>query len=483
MRQTKLIEALRSLTTRERNRWRQYVHSDFFNKHDLSRRLCDLILAQAPDFSGKVLEKRQVYSCIFSQEEPYNELKINNLISDLYELLLSYLAYIRREKDLIGEQYHSLMALLERNLDKQAAAALDKYHTLIERRSDRTAEWHRHAMRFWEAGEMLHSRQPRRTAGEHLRRQAEAQYHAHLFEKMRLSVAMLSRNTLAVVSPVDTPYWQNDLQDFRRDRQLLDDLPFSEVYFAAQELLRNPSPASFTALTTGLDAHYLQFQKEEINELYQCALNYCIRRINDGQAEAYPDALALYRTLLERGLLFQNNRLSQWTYKNIATTGLRSGEYDWTEKFLNTYRDMLLPSERDNAFAFNLATLYFEKQDFTSALRTLQNVEFTDITYHVGAKILQLKSFYLLDEPEALQSLLDATEKLLRRNKSLSDFGKTTNLNFLMILRQICQWNRKKERLARLKRKQERMQLLDKATRLHPLANKDWILRILEEAE
>ncbi len=110
-------------------------------------------------------------------------------------------------------------------------------------------------------------------------------------------------------------------------------------------------------------------------------------------------------------------------------------------------------------------------------------MEFTDITYHVGAKILQLKSFYLLDEPEALQSLLDATEKLLRRNKSLSDFGKTTNLNFIMILRQICQWNRKKERLARLKRKQERMQLLDKATRLHPLANKDWILRILEEAE
>ena len=145
MRQTKLVEVLRTLSTRERTRWRQYVHSDFFNKHAALRTLCDVVLACAPDFSAEGLRKSSVFGQVFGPKEPYNELKINNLISDLYELLLGFLAYTHRASDSAGEQYHSLMALLERNLDKQAGAVLDKYYKLLEQRNDRTAGWHRGA--------------------------------------------------------------------------------------------------------------------------------------------------------------------------------------------------------------------------------------------------------------------------------------------------------------------------------------------------
>jgi hypothetical protein len=50
MRQTKLVDALRVLDTRERTRWRQYVHADFINKHNDLRRLADHLLSYAPDF-------------------------------------------------------------------------------------------------------------------------------------------------------------------------------------------------------------------------------------------------------------------------------------------------------------------------------------------------------------------------------------------------------------------------------------------------
>jgi hypothetical protein len=479
MRQTKLIETLRSLNTRERTRWRQYVHADFFNKHTALRKLCDYILGQSPDFQSESLQKKKTFAHLFGSTESFNELKINNLISDLYELLLGYLAYARQESEPLEQHYHSLMALLERNLDKQAAAALEKYRLLLERRADRTADWHRHQLRYWDAGEMLHNRQPRRTSGEHLRHQAEAIHNAHLLEKLRLSVALLSRSTLAVMGSDDNAHWVNTLQEARQQKSVSPPLPAAQVYFAAQDLLEQPSPEAFAALTAVLDEYHTVFTKEELNALYQCALNYCIRRINDGQPGAYSDALSLYRTLLDRGLLLHGGRLSQWTYKNIATAGLRSGEFDWTEQFLHSCRDLLPPSESDNAFAFNLATLYFEKQDFANALRTLQNVEFTDVTYHVGAKILQLKAFYLLGETEALHSLLDTTEQWLRRNKSLSAFGKTTNLNFLRMLRQISQWNEKQQAWPVDKRKNERQALHEKTAQLQPLANKDWLLKIL----
>ena len=476
MRQTKLIETLRTLGTRERSRWRQYVHSDFFNKHRQLRRLCDYILARAPDFPEAALEKERVSAWIYGADTIYNELKINNLISDLYELLLGFLSYTRQENDPLESRYQGVMALLERNLDKQAAAALEKYRMLLDRRADRSADWYRYEMRYWEAGETLSARQSRRAAGEHLFRQTEALRNAHLLEKLRLEVALLSRKTLAVVGTAAA----RDLNDNWPGDPHTVSLPAAHTYLAAQDLVRRPSPEAFSLLTTALDTHYPVFQREELSALYQCALNYCIRRINDGQPGAYADALFLYRTLLDRGVLLHNGRLSQWTYKNIATAGLRSGDFDWTEQFLHRYREALPQPERDNAFAFNLASLYFEKRDFSRALRTLQDVEFTDISYHVGAKILQMKSFYLLGETEALHSLLDAAEQMLRRDKRLAAFGKTTNLNFLRCLRQISQWKQKAPARSREKNEAERLELIGKVKNLQPLANKDWLLKILD---
>ncbi|MCB0574360.1 MAG: hypothetical protein KDC61_07325, partial [Saprospiraceae bacterium] len=121
MRQTKLVEALRQMSTRERSGWRQYVHADFFNKHQALRNLCDLLLEHAPQFDHDDLGKKVLYRRIFGAVEKYNELKINNLISDLYGLLLGFLAYLHWKSNPLDEQYHSLMALSERNLDKQAA--------------------------------------------------------------------------------------------------------------------------------------------------------------------------------------------------------------------------------------------------------------------------------------------------------------------------------------------------------------------------
>ncbi|MBP6810889.1 MAG: hypothetical protein KA138_05200 [Saprospiraceae bacterium] len=483
MRQTKLIETLQTLSIRERNRWRQYVWSDFCNRHKTLRVLCDAMLAMALRFD-EVMEKRALFAQIFGSETPYQELKFNNLLSDLYQLLLDWMALERYWADPLEQQRHCVRALLDRHLDRQAASALEKYRMLLDQAPQRNAEWYRHAAILEEASETLHSRQPRRADSPHLFRQAQCTHQAHSLEKLRLGVALRSRSQLAVMQSGEHAFLFNDLNTIRLDEDLLQTLPVARAYLAAYHLLETPSAETFETLTSRLEEHHELFEKDELASLYQIALNHCIRRINAGQTDAYADALVLYRTLLERGLLLQHGgRLSQWAYKNIATTGLRTGAFEWTEQFLNQYREALPPTERDNAFAFNLATLYFEKQELALTLQTLQNVNFTDFTYHVGAKILQLKTFYLLNEDDALISLLATTEQLLRRDKTLSSFGKSTNLNFLKMLRQASKWKSKKPRLSLQKSERERLALLEKVVALQPVANKDWLLKILGREE
>jgi hypothetical protein len=482
MRQTKLAETLRSLSARERSSWRQFLWSDYHNRHKALRALCDALLAHAPGFDDS-MEKRAIFVSVFGISEPYNELKFNNLVSDLYERLLDWLASERQLENTLELQRQRTLALLERNLNKQAGAALEKYKTLLERNPQRNAQWYRHAAHIEEAAEILHSRQPRRADSPHLLRQAQYTHFVQALEKLRLGVALRSRSSLAVIQGDDHSFLQQDLKFIRNDAALLAALPVARAYLAAYDLLEAPSAVTFEALTSALQAHDALFDQEELTSLYQCALNYCIRCINAGQLEAYADALALYRILLDGGLLLQRGRLSQWTYKNIATTGLRTGAFAWTENFLHQYREALPPEERDNAFAFNIATLYFEKQALDSTLQTLQNVEFTDFTYQIGAKFLQLKTFFLLGEEEALISLLASTEQLLRRDKTLSTFGKATNLNFLKMLRQVVLWQQKSQGLSARESEQKRRALLEKISTLQPLVNRDWLQKALNNTK
>ena len=66
-------------------------YSPFFNKNQKVRSLCDLILKFAPDYQHPALDKKKSLSTYFGGKS-YNELQINNIISDLLQLAYSFLA-------------------------------------------------------------------------------------------------------------------------------------------------------------------------------------------------------------------------------------------------------------------------------------------------------------------------------------------------------------------------------------------------------
>ncbi|HNE28548.1 MAG TPA: hypothetical protein PLW66_05235 [Saprospiraceae bacterium] len=476
MQQTKLIATLRSLSPRERSRWQAWVNSDFFNKNRRLRQLCALVLDHAPGFESPELDKPRVFTALWDAETPYDELALNNLISDLLELLHGFLAYQQSESRPLEKQLDLADALLRRDLDKSAMTVLDKTRKQLDEAPERSFYWLKTDLHWWELREALHSRQSRQAADDFLLRQADDADLLLVLEKLRLACTMLSRNTLAVAKADFAPRWLDSLLQWCVEEPLLATHPAVGAYLAVLDLLAKPGAASYARLTAVLEANEAIFPTQELATLYQYALNYCIRRINDGEPEAHREALSLYQTLLDKNLLLRDGHLSQWTYKNITTAGLRCREFGWTEQFLHRYRDYLPPADRDNAHAYNLAVLHFEQEHYAEALRALLGVEFTDFTYHLGAKIIQLKIYYLLGEQDALSALLDATAKLIRRNRSLSAYGKTANLNFLAILRHISRHKPTPARRNSAVKNMKKAALMQKIQAMQPLANKDWLL-------
>ncbi|MDX2135336.1 MAG: hypothetical protein SFV52_11125 [Saprospiraceae bacterium] len=474
MKKTKLLQTLQSLNPEERKKWPAFLESPLAHAHRDAVRLAQLISTQTGAPGGPAPDKRAVFAAVYGPDAPYDELRFNNIVSDLYGVLLDFLAHLDREANPLQKQAEKVWTLLNRHLDKQAAQEHKKWRTLLDQNPERDARWMRLEAQWWECLDLLHHRQARQPTGEFLQRQAETTFTTHRLENMRLAIAALNRGTLAITSDEQAPDWFRRLQAGTFGDPEAPAPPALALYTATLILLQEPSDAHFYALTRLLENHPTVVPRPERLALYQCAINYCIRRINDGKSEAYTDILHLYKQLINQDLLVQNGVLSQWTYKNIATAGLRSGEYTWTESFLTSHSRHLPEADRNSALAFNLASLQFEKGAYPDALRTLQGVDFTDITYHLGAKILQIKVFYITDEPAILRALLAATRQLIRRTRSLSAFGKTTNLNFLSALQQIAKLKENHHR----KNSPAWRELRRKIEEMHPLANKDWLLRI-----
>ncbi len=173
------------------------------------------------------------------------------------------------------------------------------------------------------------------------------------------------------------------------------------------------------------------FTRDELKVMYGYAMNYCIRKINAGQSIFLQEIFNLYKTLLEKDIIFEGRYISQWDYKNIVTTALRLNDIEWTEGFIDKYKELLHPTARENAYAYNYANLSYFKRDYKVTMRLLQQVEFTNDSYLLSSRSLLLKSYFELEEYDLLASQSEAFMLYLRRNKQLPDYQKLLYTNMI----------------------------------------------------
>ena len=203
------------------------------------------------------------------------------------------------------------------------------------------------------------------------------------------------------------------------------------------------------------------------------AINYTIRKINQGQKKYLNDLLSLYEDTLQNEIIMDGGVLSPWSYKNIVSVALRVNRYDWVETFIHDYKDRMASRFRENAFNYNFANLSFHRKEFDKALVSLTQVEFSDIYYNLDSKLLMLKVFYELDETEALLSHIHAFKIYLRRTQLISSYMQEVYWNLAEYTRQLTKFStQSKERLLKLK---EEVQSVKK------VADLNWLLEKIEE--
>jgi hypothetical protein len=247
---------------------------------------------------------------------------------------------------------------------------------------------------------------------------SDAQDAAFICEKLRTGCMALSHQAVR-----RQPYESGLLApvlDFLQGHPFLQ-MPAIAAYYHGYVALQGgeSSAAHFDDLKNLLSDRPERWSPAELNDLYRMAVNFCIRRINQGEEAYYRAIFEIYQSGLAAGALLDNGRLSRWTYNNVVLTALSLREFDWTWRFLHDYAPSLPEDHREAALHFNLARYFFEKEDFQNAMRHLMRMEYDDVLQNLAAKVMLCKIYYLLDESDALENQLDSIQIYIRRKKVL----------------------------------------------------------------
>ena len=440
---------------------RKFLSSPFFNTREDLVQLFDYLITE------KDPTKEKIWRRLFPTT-PFDDQKLRLLTSYLHKLLEQYISIKEGTRDDLSNQLFLAEGYRRRGLTGPFERTRKSLEKRLAEQPLRNAHFHllEHRLR-WEQYQINTAEDP-----------SESGPLASLTKSMDLFY-LSSRLRLICLGAAQRGVYQSGGQKGMEEEVVSlaeqaawRDLPAIAIYLHAYRMLNQPEREThFQKLKKLLLETTGQFSVEEMRGLYLLTINYCIRRLNEGEKRFFTEVLELYRSGLSNGFLFENGVLSRFTYHNIVAAGLQAGELDWVNNFMHEYKNALERKYRESSFSFNLARLEYTRRRYDAVLDLLQKANYRDPLLNLAAKTLLMKTFYELDEQDLLQSHLDAMRNYIRRKRVIG-YHRANYLN-----------------LVRYTEKLLRIRFSDKAavrafqaevSSADPLTEREWLLARLE---
>jgi len=434
MENSKLLDLLRSFSTREWRRFGDFLRSPYFNRSETPMLLFDWLEKQIRN--GVPLLERSVAFSVIYPALPYNDAQMNQALTQLLRLAEQFVGQLQFEQDDFFPDYFAIQALAERNLEKNYRFRLEKKRSTLYAAPLQNARYFLES--YWLEDIVAYRRveQAGVQYNEDIQRAADSLDNFYLATKLRYTLFMLTSEKMLAV-----PYrlaLAQEINVFIASHPAQHRAPLVHAYHLIYQLLtKEDGQAEFVELRDSLPDFEQRLNQKEVEEIYQYALNYCNLQSNAGKLHYQAESLALYIRGIDSGILLTRGQLSPWNFKNVVKLGLLQQKFDWIETFINEKTVLLQPELREDAFHFNLAELYYHIGERDKALIHLNRAEFTHIAYQLAAKIMLAKIYFETGADMALDSLLHAFNAYLRRNKVISEEVRRSYLNFVVLLRRI----------------------------------------------
>lgn len=456
----------RTLSHQEARKLLEFVESPYFNTQE------DLVKAiryfnECRFFLGTVPTKESTHKKVFRQM-PYEDQRVRTILSNLKKLTEQFLVVQNLLQE--GKDFQLQLASIvrQRGLNKHFKKEIAVHQKRLEKSPLRDAHYLRH--RFLNRQEYYHYYSVRRETQEinmaTLIEELDQAYYAELF---RLACVQVSYRAF--------------MDDPSRDQQMIANLEFIRnkgwerqpaigAYYHTYLALTNPQEAThFQKLKALLFDRAEAFSPRELRDLFLLAINFCIKRYNEGNKMYLSEEFELFKEGFRRDLFLQEGYLSPFSFRNTVTLALILKEYKWLESFISTYGPALPPDQRQNLKIFSQARLAYGRKDYGLALQLLSQTDYSDLLLSLSAKSLQIKVYHALGEEELLDYHLKAMRVYIQRKKVMGYHREhfLNLVNFTQKMLEIAPFHHEKKDL-----------LLQQVRETRRVAEKAWLLEVLQ---
>lgn len=381
------------------------------------------------------LQKGAIYAAVFGEKAPFNALRLNRVLSDLTAVLREFLAYQewKSENDGLSARLHACRALRKRAVGhdfERQFAQLDRESMAL---AYRNADWQHFRYRLHNelvVWRVVHDRE----SIQNLHELHEALGNYFMLETLRWSGMAQSLRNLSGAAR-ESPFANIALEN-AASLAPADNPPVALMLLSLRAIQEGATETDYANLKQLIANHAHLFPVAESRDFYMAAINFCIRRHNRGELNYTKEALDVYREALEKGVLLDNGVLATYAYNNIHALAQLLGELEWAKQFLETYRHLLPPNERENTYRYNLAIHHFRGGAYHLALEFLRDVQFSEVLINLDVRRMLLRSYFELGEWLSLASLLDSFASYIRRQKVLG-YHRASYLNLLKFTKKI----------------------------------------------
>lgn len=431
---SKLYSILNDFNKYEQNRCRKYILSPYFNKNQGIIELFEGILEEINETALVPFSKENIWDRI-EPGKTYNDVRFRKYCSDLLKLLEAFLAQEVYQENPLHQATYLIEAVSRRKLNKLYNSTMRTTRRLSSQQRLRPASYYFYQYEIERNFYQMHQYDSNKKDVSNIEAIANNLDYFFIAEKLRYYISILNRQY-----EISHEYEIRFMEDIIQQVEKLDyeSIPPIAVYYQLYLAMTDIETEShYFKLKNLLQQYGLLFPEEEATLLYNGAVNYCTRKINQGRADFLREYFDLFRDLLDKGILIVDGELDPRHYKNLIITGLRLGEMQWTKTFIESYQEYLPEAERENAVTFNLAQYYFYQKDHDKVIEMLHNVEYNDLSYNLNSKIFLIGTYYEIDEIEALYSLLESFRVFLNRRKNIPARRRRSYLNLIRFTKKL----------------------------------------------
>jgi hypothetical protein len=431
----RLNELYAVLSEAEQRDLTRYVASAYFNRDNSLLLFHRFLLKEKADQAR--YDKQRAWRSVFGKKA-FDEKKFRYMVSDLAAAIeeFIYAQQVLNKKpyyaQLMNEYYNQREAHVNRSaLANKIARDADRKKSVI-RPSDFLEQYFESALL-----EELHTSSLKRYARYISGRRSAEPGGLDIYytiEKLRQLCIVANENN--VLGGRERCFYQDEALKLASSNGLKQNI-FIDAYLEVFEMLSTKKEDHYYKLKEIIHNNGYEMDEGVLAELLQYARNFCIAKVNTGNSAYFEELFDLYQEGLSKRVLLINGEISPAVYKNIVTTALRTGKYEWTVEFINDYHYSLNKTVRENAYNYNLANYFFHTGKYGQVLRNLQKVQLTDLFYGLDARSLMIKCYYETDEKEAFMNAYNSFRIFVQRRKNVSEQHRRNYHNFLRIAKKL----------------------------------------------